>query len=78
MVEYEDDSWSGNNGWDYGPGNIDDYGPSADQFTVPTEENFNSYYDMANGPSQQPQQPSGWEFGPGNSEQWNNIGGPVS
>jgi hypothetical protein len=39
------------NGWDYGPGNIDDFGPSADQYTVPTEADYNSYYDLASGPN---------------------------
>ena len=61
------------NGWDYGPGDMNDGDPSAGDFTVPTEENINDYYGMAFGPQQEPN--TGWEFGPGNIEQWANIGG---
>ncbi len=63
-------------GWDFGPGNMNDYGPSAGDYTVPTEGNFDSYYDLSSGPNpDQSVYQTGWDFGPGNSEQWNQVGG---
>ena len=63
------------NGWDFGPGNMDDFGPSAGDYTVPTEFNFDSYYDLGSGPNpDRTVYDTAWDFGPGNSEQWNTFG----
>lgn len=63
------------NGWDFGPGNMDDFGPSAGDYTVPTESNFDSYYDLVSGPNpDRTVYDTAWDFGPGNSEQWTTFG----
>lgn len=63
------------NGWDFGPGNMDDFGPSAGDYTVPTESNFDSYYDLGSGPNpDRTVYDTAGDFGPGNSEQWTKFG----
>lgn len=63
------------NGWDFGPGNMDDFGPSAGDYTVPTESNFDSYYDLGSGPNpDRTVYDTAGDFGPGNSEQWTRFG----
>ena len=63
------------NGWDFGPGNMDDFGPSAGDYTVPTEYNFDSYYDLGSGPNpDRTVYDTAGDFGPGNSEQWTRFG----
>lgn len=63
------------NGWDFGPGNMNDFGPSAGDYTVPTESNFDSYYDLGSGPNpDRTVYDTAGDFGPGNSEQWTKFG----
>ena len=63
------------NGWDFGPGNMNDFGPSAGDYTVPTESNFDSYYDLGSGPNpNRTVYDTAGDFGPGNTEQWTKFG----